>query len=147
MSELLPREEICELKLTLTKSQVALLERAREVLAAAGSVPTDAEIFMKALGDLLTKRDPVRKAERAAAKHGPKGNDVGSRTNTVENAVESDDAAVPPPAGDQTIAAARQPKNTAGRYIPAAVRHEVCLRDQRQCNHVPPDGSLLTGKV
>ncbi|MCX6107389.1 MAG: hypothetical protein NTY08_16310, partial [Proteobacteria bacterium] len=96
---------------------------------------------------LLTKRDPVRKAERAAAKHGPKGNDVGSRTNTVENAVESDDAAVPPPAGDQTIAAARQRQNTAGRYKPAAVRHQVCLRDQRQCNHVPPDGSLLTGKV
>ena len=141
MIGLLPREEICELKLTLTKSQVALLERAREVLAAAGSVPTDAEIFMKALGDLLTKRDPVRKAERAAAKHGPKGNDVGSRANTVENAVESDDAAVPPPAGDQTIAAARQRQNIAGRYIPAAVRHEVWLRDQGQCTHMHPDGS------
>ena len=102
---------------------------------------------MKAVGDLLTKRDPLRKAERAAAKHGPKGNDVGSRTNTVENPVESDDAAVPPPAGDQTIAAARQRQNTAGRYIPAAVRYEVYLRDQRQCNHVPPDGSLLTGAV
>ena len=119
MSELLPREEICELKLTLTKSQVAL----------------------------LTKRDPVRKAERAAAKHGPKGNDVGSRTNTVENAVESDDAAVPLPAGDQTIAAARQRQNTAGRYIPAAERHQVCLRDQRQCNHVPLAGANLTGAV
>ena len=43
--ELLPTEKICELKLTLTKSQFALLQRTREVLAAAGSVPTDAEIF------------------------------------------------------------------------------------------------------
>jgi len=135
--ELLPQEEICDLKLTLTKSQFALLERAREVLAAAGSVPTDAEIFMKAVGDLLTKRDPMRKAERAAAKHGPKGSDVGSRNNTVEN----NNAAVPPRAEDQPIAAARQPQNTAGRYIPAAVRHQVWRRDQGQCRHMHPDGT------
>jgi len=79
--ELLPAEEICELKLTLTKSQFALLERAREVLAAAGSVPTDAEIFMKAVGDLLTKRDPMRKAERAAARQRNLDDDLGGRNN------------------------------------------------------------------
>ena len=145
--ELLPEEEICELKLTLTKSQFALLERAREVLAAAGSVPTDAEIFMKALGDLLTKRDPMRRAERAAAKHGPKGSDVGSRTNNVENAVENNGAAVPPTVGDQTIAAARQRPDIVGRYIPAAVRHQVWLRDQGQCTHMHPDGSRCQEKM
>ena len=145
--ELLPQEEICELKLTMTKSQFALLERAREVLAAAGSVPTDAEIFMKALGDLLTKRDPVRRAERAAAKHGPKGSDVGSRTNNVENAVENNGAAVPPTVGDQTIAAARQRPDIVGRYIPAAVRHQVWLRDQGQCTHMHPDGSRCQEKM
>ena len=116
--ELLPEEEICELKLTLTKSQFALLERAREVLAAAGSVPTDAEIFMKAVGDLLTKRDPMRKAERAAAKHGPKGSDVGSRTNTVEN----NDAAVATPNEGPTIAAARQ------RPIRTCIRMDLAAR-------------------
>ena len=57
---------------------------------------------MKAVGDLLTKRDPVRRAERAAA---------------------------------------RQRQNTVGRYIPAAVRHQVWLRDQGQCMHMHPDGS------
>ena len=145
--ELLPQEEICELKLTMTKSQFALLERAREVLAAAGSVPTDAEIFMKALGDLLTKRDPVRRAGRAAAKHGPKGSDVGSRTNNVENAVENNGAAVPPTVGDQTIAAARQRPDIVGRYIPAAVRHQVWLRDQGQCTHMHPDGSRCQEKM
>jgi hypothetical protein len=139
--ELLPQEEICELKLTLTKSQVALLERAREVLAAAGSVPTDAEIFMKAVDDLLTKRDPMRKADRAAAKHGPKGSNVGSRTNNLENNFENNDAPVPPPAEDQIIAATRQRANTTGRYIPAAMRHQVWLRDQGQCMHRHPDGS------
>ncbi|MCX6105374.1 MAG: HNH endonuclease signature motif containing protein [Proteobacteria bacterium] len=78
------------------------------MLAAAGSVPTDAEIFMKAVGDLLTKRDPLRKAERAAA---------------------------------------RQRQNTAGRYIPAAVRHQVWLRDQGQCTHMHPDGSRCQEKM
>ena len=49
------------------------------MLAAAGSVPTDAEIFMKAVGDLLTKRDPMRKAERAAARQRHRDDDrVGS---------------------------------------------------------------------
>ena len=141
--ELLPQEETCELKLTLTKSQVALLERAREVLAAAGSVPTDAEIFMKAVGDLLTKRDPVRRAERAAAKHGAKGSDVGSRTTSVEN----NDAAAPPLPDDQTIAAAQHRPNIVGRYIPAAVRHQVWLRDQGQCTHMHPDGSRCQEKM
>ena len=145
--ELLPEEEICELKLTLTKSQFALLDRAREVLAAAGSVPTDAEIFMKALGDLLTKRDPVRKAERAAAKHGHRDDDLECQNNNVENPVENNNAAVASPHDGPTIAAARQRQNTAGRYIPAAVRHEVYLRDQRQCDHVPLAGANLTGKV
>ena len=66
-------EETLQIKLTLTKSQVDLLERARQVLAAVGQVPTDAEILVKALDDFLTKRDPLRKAERAAALRGPRG--------------------------------------------------------------------------
>jgi hypothetical protein len=89
----------------------------------------------------------MRKAERAAAKHGPRGNDVESRTNTVESTVENNDAAVPPPAEDQTIAAARQHQNTTGRYIPAAVRHQVWLRDQGQCTHMHLDGSRCQEKM
>ena len=41
------------------------------VLADTVSVPEDAETFKKAVDDLLTKRAPMRKAERAAARHGP----------------------------------------------------------------------------
>ncbi|MCX6106547.1 MAG: hypothetical protein NTY08_12025, partial [Proteobacteria bacterium] len=145
--ELLPEEEICELKLILTKSQVAMLERAREVLAAGGSVPTDAEIFMKAVGDLLTKRDPMRKAERAAAKHGHRDDDLECQNNNVENPVENNDAAVAPPKDGPNIAATRQQQNTAGRYIPAAVRHQVWLRDQGQCRHMHPDGSRCQEKM
>jgi 5-methylcytosine-specific restriction endonuclease McrA len=145
--ELLPEEEICELKLTLTKSQFALLERAREVLAAAGSVPTDAEIFMKAVGDLLTKRDPLRKAERAAARQRNLDDDLGSRNNNVEKTVENNDAAVAAPKEGPTIAATRQQQNIAGRYIPAAVRHQVWLRDQGQCTHMHPDGSRCQEKM
>ena len=145
--ELLPEEEICELKLTLTKSQFALLERAREVLAAAGSVPTDAEIFMKAVGDLLTKRDPMRKAERAAARQRNLDDDLGGRNNNVENTFENNNAAVASPHDGPTIAAARQRENTAGRYIPAAVRHQVWLRDQGQCAHMHPDGSRCQEKM
>ena len=145
--ELLPEEEICELKLTLTKSQFALLERAREVLAAAGSVPTDAEIFMKAVGDLLTKRDPLRKAERAAARQRNLDDDLGGRNNNVENTFENNNAAVASPHDGPTIAAARQQQNNAGRYIPAAVRYEVWLRDQGRCTQMHPDGSRCQEKM
>ena len=146
--ELLPEEEICELKLTLTKSQFALLERAREVLAAAGSVPTDAEIFMKAVGDLLTKRDPMRKAERAAAKHGPIVMMIWEAETTMSRTLSR---TMMPQWRHQrrvpTIAATRQQQNTAGRYIPAAVRHQVWLRDQGQCTHMHPDGSRCQEKM
>ena len=92
---------------------------------------------MKAVGDLLTKRDPMRKAERAAAKHGYHDDDLGCRSNTVAN----HDAAVAPLKDGPAIAATRQEQNTAGRYIPAAVRHQVWRRDQEQCTHMHPDGS------
>ena len=104
-------------RMTFGNSGLVVRDRIAMTLAA-GSVPTDAEIFMKAVGDLLTKRDPMRKAERAAAKHGPKGSDVGSRTNTVEN----NDAAVATPNEGPTIAAARQ------RPIRTCIRMDLAAR-------------------
>lgn len=66
--ELIDREAEVEIRLTLKQSEAQLLERAREVLAAGGHVPTEAEILVKAVQDLLHKRDPVEKAKRSAAR-------------------------------------------------------------------------------
>jgi hypothetical protein len=61
----LDREPEVEIRATLTRSQLAMLDRAREVLSNGGQVPTNAEVMVKALDDLLRRRDPLRKAERA----------------------------------------------------------------------------------
>ena len=66
--DLLPVEATFELRVTLTESQGELLERAREVLSHSGRIPSLPEILVKALEDLLDKRDPLRKAERAKAR-------------------------------------------------------------------------------
>ena len=102
---------------------------------------------MKAVGDLLTKRDPLRKAERAAARQRNLDDDLGGRNNNVEKTFENNDAAVAAPKEGPTIAATRQQQNIAGRYIPAAVRHQVWLRDHGQCTHMHPDGSRCQEKI
>jgi hypothetical protein len=60
-----PGQETVQVTLTLTLEQLALLDRAREVLSHGGHVPKNAEVVTRALGDLLKHRDPVLKAERA----------------------------------------------------------------------------------
>lgn len=67
--EVLPENEVqVEVKMTLTSEEAAVLERAREILAAAGKVPAVKAVLMKALTELVERRDQVKKAERAAAR-------------------------------------------------------------------------------
>jgi len=107
------KEVETELRLKLTQTQMAALDRAREVLSHGGHVPNVEEIIAKALGDLLEKRDPVKKAERAVARK-----ESGKQT-----------AKVPSPG-----------KEKGSRYIPMAVRHQVMLRDGGQCTAMLHDG-------
>jgi len=72
--DLLPAETTFELRMTLTESQGDLLDRAREVLAkmrGGSHMPSLPEILVKALEDLLDKRDPLRKAAMAEADSEP----------------------------------------------------------------------------
>jgi len=62
----LDREEEVQITVRLTVSELKVLERAREVLAARGTVPTTKQIMVKALGELVNRRDPMVKAQRAA---------------------------------------------------------------------------------
>ena len=66
--QILDREETIQLTLTLTKSQFAQLDRAKEVVAACGHNPSNEQVVLKAVDDLLTKRDPMQKAARAMAR-------------------------------------------------------------------------------
>jgi hypothetical protein len=55
-----------EVKLIVTKSQIEFMDRAREVLAHGGKVPTNVKIIEVALKDSLKQRDPKERAKRTA---------------------------------------------------------------------------------
>lgn len=66
------KEPVTEFTVRLTESEFKIFERAREILAHGGHVPTNAEIIKAATAALVDRRDPMRKAERAEARRGRK---------------------------------------------------------------------------
>jgi hypothetical protein len=110
-----------ELKVRVPRALMDKLQRAREVLAARGRNPPTAAVLDAAIESLLERRDPLRRAERAAArKQRPAA------------------ATATPPAANTT-----RPDNNAGkarRPIPVAVKNEVWLRDGGRCTYVAADG-------
>ncbi len=105
--DLLPAEATFELRVTLTESQGELLDRAREVLAnmrGGGCMPSLPEILVKALEDLLDKRDPLRKAERAKARaeNSPSSEKEASAEVETEAEAEAVSDLASPGNGDQS---------------------------------------------
>lgn len=173
---LLDKEPEVEIRLVLTKSELALLDRAREVLAAAGHVPSNNEVVTKALGDLLIRRDPMQKAQRAAGRRERKAR---AQTQTVQDrsmppspgtvpqmpatssrgdsAVLKENtwelpppAAMPPSASPGTETPTPMATSAPAKRrptIPASVRHSVMLRDQGQCTEILADGSRCHEKT
>lgn len=150
---ILDKEPQVELRLTVTKSQLALIERAREVLAFGGKVPSTAEILVKAVGDLLERRDPMVAAEKAArrkaAAPSPEQVRVAATEDPARAKVASPEKArtaaadaegchsstTPPPSEKRSTV--RKPRAA----VPASVVHQVWLRDQGQCTEKLADGS------
>ena len=128
-----------DIKLRLCKTQVDLLERAREILAHGGCVPSTAELVMQALEELVNRRDPLKKAERAQSKSPrkkePGDEDLGNSTALKQ----SDDAVLHRDLGTDGSSgpalkqdSVQTPRNTRVK-IPAATRHKIWLRDGGYC--------------
>ena len=139
---LLDQQEVMDMRVTMTKAQMELIDRAREVLAAAGKVPSLAQIISKAMEDLLAKRDPLQKAARSAARkttaasapaHGPGPSPAAANDMARE-------AANLTPAHLAHAAPAHGRDILARRFIPADIRHHIWLRDGGQCTHRFEDG-------
>jgi hypothetical protein len=151
--ELLNREEEFEINLTLKASEIALLDRAREILSHGGRVPTLPEIFVKAFTDLLEKRDPLQKAERAIARAGrlkspspEKEGGVGVKQETVNAPSpekESGEGVRLEVVGlTMTKGVAPSPEKESQRpAIPQEIRHLVWARDGGCCTWRHPDGT------
>jgi len=147
---LLDQEEVMDLRVTMTKAQMELIDRAREVLAAAGKVPSLAQIISKAMEDLLAKRDPLQKAARSAARkatstsapaHGPGPSPSPSAAMDMTRKATN----LTPDLADAAPAHGREVQ--ARRFIPADVRHQIWLRDGGQCTHRFADGSRCLEKM
>ena len=149
-------ESMVEIKLRLSLADAKLIERAREVLAhsglkTTGAVPSEEDVVVAALNLLLDRKDPARKAERAAATSASMQNSRGyadsaaDRTNTAATAATL----------EMKMPAARQESEQSrwkGRsihlrvnkrsHIPNAIRHQVWQRDKGRCTHDFGAGNL-----
>lgn len=99
----------------LTKDELHLINRAKDVLSAKGYNPDTKEILMAAVKDLLTKRDPAQKAERA-----PK------RLQAHKAKSKRPESTAP----WQNSPSRPRPQR---QFVPARIRHEVWLRDLGRC--------------
>jgi len=122
-----PGEAEIELKLVLKESDLQKIDRAREVLSHGGKVPVTVDILMQAVEELLERRDPLRKAERAAARN----------------------SAAPQPEGELADEPLAQPCRPGAKRpaIPASVRHQVVLRDKAQCTWVHAGGKRCSERL
>lgn len=121
-----------ELRLRLTGAQLATLDRAREVLSARGHVPCLADIVTAALGDLLERRDPLRKAARAEARakrrEGQEGAGPATRqeeTTVLQGKRREDQEAAAPAARQEETAVAKALLALDLRHPQAAAVDEV----------------------
>ncbi len=108
-------------------------------------MPSLPEILVKALEDLLDKRDPLRKAERAMARFenspSPSPSPSPAKTAMAEVETETDAEVVSEPASPGNGGQSPYKKPATRPAIPAAIRHTVWLRDRGQCTWRHSGGS------
>ena len=114
-----------DLKLRLSKSQLNTLERAREILAHGGHVPSTEDLVMQALTELVDRRDPVKKAQRVVNKIEQKLSLVESESTALKQGGLADEAT-----------ALKQGRQKFVRVrVSAATKHNVWNRDKGYCTH------------
>ncbi len=142
-----------DIKLRLCKTQVDLLERAREILAHGGSVPSTADLVMQALEELVDRRDPLKRAERAEAKS-PRKNQCGEEDVGKATALKQskDEVLIRDVCSDGFLGPALkqdafQTQENKRFKIPAATRHKVWLRDGGYCTHELSPGIICKSRM
>jgi hypothetical protein len=150
-------EPTFDLRLTFTKSQMAQLDRAREVLSANGRRPSQEDVLMKSIHDLLEKRDPLRKAKRAAKrlekrKEENQSNFPSSPKDLAEDLnnrpLDSQKSTTSTSFSLKTLNSQVIGPQTKVRFslakgrqsISAEIQHQVFLRDDGRCIYVEKDG-------
>jgi len=151
------KETFVDIKLRLSKTQLDVLERAREILAHSGQVPSTEDLVMKALTELVERKDPLKKSERALNKMGLdiKGSESEIMTSKDETALKQEGASdlnsVSTSQASQEPPASKQGEPRTAKYIrpkiPAIIKHKVWQRDQGLCTHQFAGGSPCGSKM
>jgi hypothetical protein len=135
-----PRDAFIDLKVRFNKDQMALLNRAREVLASGAQVPSNEEILTKALESLLYQKDPLIKADRARQKPSSSKKELDQKDCKE---LDKDTGA-----SIQIAPSLKKEENGPRRSaIPAAVKHQVWRRDNGTCTHQFRDGSFCHSRM
>ena len=152
-------ESMVEIKLRLSLADAKLIERAREVMAhsglrTTGAVPSEEDVVVAALNLLLDRKDPARKAERAATTSASMQNSIGYVNSASEKPDTAATTATEATVEMKTPAARQESQQIKGQcrsihrrgnkrsHIPNAIRHQVWQRDKGRCTHDFGAGNL-----
>jgi hypothetical protein len=125
-----------KLSFACNEGEVASFEHLRGLLVTQGRLAGSGseDIFSLMVEMCLDQVDPLRRAERAAARQAQK-KAAAARASAAAQA--PDEALVPGP----------DLSTPPRRYVPAAVRHEVVQRAQGQCEFVGDEGRRCSARV
>ena len=143
-----------KLELGLSEREMLKLRRVQDLLSQSKKRPVSLEETIAALtSEFLTRHDPVEKAKRHQVKKGPEnGRDrkqvfpkrLVTRREEMDTGQKVSGLPATPvaaPIVTQRRPVPSQHKTTSRESIPAAILHQVNLRDQRKCMHILADGT------
>jgi hypothetical protein len=141
-------EATVEVKIMVTASELELLKRAQDILSSQGKNISAKAAILQSLEVLVNKRDPLKKAERAKRR-------ADEKTVRAEIAVELAPAPGQQPEsadlnGEYQIVSegsySAPGQSAKRRPVPAAVLHDVWIRDRGQCTYLSATGERCREK-
>jgi 5-methylcytosine-specific restriction endonuclease McrA len=129
-----------DLVISCSRTTLESFERARKLVAKDWKGTTNEDVLTAALEALLDKIDPIRKAERADRRAQKINESTKATPKETSNPLHASKHSAPLNKECPGAAAALKIERPS-RYIPAAVRHQVLLRDEGRCTFVAEDGT------
>ncbi len=134
------RPGVYNIRFSAGKSMKEKLVRFGEVLGIDGAAKHMAEIFEKALGLALEKKDPQRKLERRRKRQAARSKTRLDEANPPKTRLDE-------AAGAKKREAPRREGHERSRYIPSSVRERRLERADYQCEIRGPNGVRCTART
>ncbi len=127
-----------KLEVGLSEEEMIRLRRVQDLECQAQRRAVSLEEVIAVLNsEYLRRHDPVEKAKRHRVRHPSPAGATAESVSTNQNK-QTDQKNQTEPV--ESLVALREVKSQKRIPVPAAIRHQVNLRDQRRCAHIQPDG-------